>query len=318
MWHGNNLSTFPERQRGAALLVLMLITFLATTSWILAQSNATSARAQFDKTTASALAQAKEALIGRAAMDENRPGSLTCPDVDDNGVADGDFGDCDSLVGRLPWKTLDVPELFDGNGERLWYALSFKLRDHNDSSPINPQQALQLTLDGTPDIAAIVFSPGPPQSSQSGRPSNTITDYLEGSNSDGDDAYVSGPMSPNFNDKVLAIVSDELFRTVNQRVLAEIRGPDDAAPATPPDGLRGYHTANGFFPWADSGNDGNGDVGTTAGSLPFNELVLPLGWLNLNGWLPLITYERMGANSARISIGSSQMNIAPCPSSPCP
>ena len=130
---------FSGRQRGGALLVLMLLVFLAGASWMLAQSGSMEGRNQLDKVTASAMAQAKEALIGRAATDNNRPGSLTCPDVDNDGVANGDFGNCDALVGRFPWKTLDVPELLDGNGERLWYALSFNLRDHNSSPAINPQ-----------------------------------------------------------------------------------------------------------------------------------------------------------------------------------
>ena len=30
----------------------------------------------------------KEALIGRAAADINRPGSLPCPDVNDDGIAE--------------------------------------------------------------------------------------------------------------------------------------------------------------------------------------------------------------------------------------
>lgn len=309
-------------QDGAALLVLMLIVFLFGASWILAQSGSKNTHGQRDAATAAALAQAKEALIGRAATDANRPGSLTCPDVDNDGVADGVAGNCTSYVGRFPWKTLDVPELRDGNGDRLWYALSPALRDTAAAQPINPLKALELTLDGTPNIAAIIFSPGAPLAGQNGRPSNAVADYLDGSNNDGDYAYVSGPSSALFNDKVLAVTRDDIFRVVNMRVLAEIRGPDDNPLGAPNWGLRRYYADNGTFPWADSGNDGVADVGTASGNLPYNDLAINpaslVNWLNPNGWLPLVTYQRLSASSARIAIGTSKMDVIPCPASPCP
>lgn len=319
------------RQRGVALLALMLLVFLAGASWMLAQSGSIEGRNQIDKTTASAMAQAKEALIGRSATDGNRPGSLPCPDLNNDGVAELFAGvNCPAYVGRLPWKTLDLPELLDGNGDRLWYALSSGLRDNAAAQPINAATVLQITLDGSPpNIAAIIFSSGLPLASQTGRPSNAVADYLDGSNNDGDNAYVSGPTSPTFNDKALLITREDLFRTVNQRVLAEIRGPDDNTPSAPSYGLRRYHADNATFPWADSGSDGYGDAGTTSGNLPYNDLKLPTlpppppslppyTWLNPNGWLPLVTYQRLSASSARIAIGSSLLDIVPCPSSPCP
>lgn len=325
----NLFSTFFALQSGAAVLVFMLLIFLMATAFFLKQSNPVGARNQADMVTASAMAQAKEALLGRAATNGNLPGSLTCPDITNDGVADGNFGNCTALVGRLPWKTLDLPELLDGNGERLWYAIAFKLRDHVSSPPINPQQTLQMTLDGTPNVASIIFSPGTPLAGQTGRPSSNVADYLDGSNSDGDSNYVSGLPSSTFNDKVLTITRDQLFETVNQRVLAEIRGPDDHPPTLPTNGLRQFCTANGFFPWADNNADGIGDVGTISGSLPYNELELhalplpsnpPYSWLSINGWLPLVTYQRLAPNLARIGIvgSTNTMDVIPCPSSPCP
>lgn len=309
------------RQSGAALLALMLLIFLGASALFLKHNSAIGARHKSDQVTALAMAQAKEALIGRAATDDNRPGSLTCPDIDDDGVADGAFGNCSAYIGRLPWKTLDVPELLDGNGDRLWYALSPGIRDNEAAQPISPTKVLELSLDGKPNIAAILFSAGPPLADQNGRPSNTVSDYLDGSNKDGDSAYVSGPQSQSFNDKALAITREDIFRTANQRVLAEIRGPDDNPLGAPTNGLRHYHAINGLFPWADSGSDGIGDGATAIGNLPYAELSTSpasLSWLNANGWLPLVTYERIDANSVRISIGTSTMDVKPCPSSPCP
>jgi hypothetical protein len=323
----NISSSFKFRQHGVALLILMLLIFLAATTWILGQGSGTYARNQRDQTTATAMAQAKEALIGRAATDDNRPGSLPCPDVNNDGAAESFVGpNCPSYIGRFPWKTLDLPELLDGNGDRLWYALSPGLRDYPiPAQPINSQKVLELTLDGTTNIAAIIFSPGPPLANQNGRPSNAVAEYLDGNNNDGDNAYISGLPSATFNDKALAITRDDIFRTVNQRVLAEIRGPDDNAPGTPTYGLRRYHADFGSFPWADSGNDGIADVGTSTGNLPYNDMELkalpplpPYTWLFPNGWLPLVTYQRLSASSARITIGTSKMDVIPCPSSPCP
>jgi hypothetical protein len=62
------------------------------------------------------------------------PGYLPCPDLDDDGWAEatcgslsGDSGQAQRL-GRLPWKTLGLPDLRDGDGERLWYAVSSKYK----------------------------------------------------------------------------------------------------------------------------------------------------------------------------------------------
>ncbi len=320
---GHRSPSFRARQRGAALLVFILLAFLAATSWVLAQSSGASVHQQAARRTADALAQAKQALIGRAARDDNRPGSLSCPDTDNDGVTNGNFGVCDTFVGRLPWKTLDLPELLDGNGEHLWYALSMGLSDNEAAQPINPQKALELRLDGTPNIAAIIFSPGAPLAGQDGRSSDAVAvavaDYLDGSNNDGDTAFVSGPQSATFNDTLLAITRDELFRTVNQRVLAEIRGPDDNAPGAPNTGLRHYHAVVGTFPWADGGNEGIAEYGTVSGRLPYAEAVLGLpAWLTPNGWPPLIAYERTSPDAVRIVIGTKHLDIVPCPASPCP
>jgi len=330
----NASSAFFVYQHGAALLIFMLFIFLAATTWILGQSSGTNARNQRDKVSAYVMAQAKEALIGRAATDLNRPGSLPCPNINGDGFAPPFAGtQCPSYIGRFPWKTLGLPEPLDGNGDGLWYALAPGSRDNLAAQPINPQKPLELTLDGTPNIAAIIFSPGSPLVNQNGRPSNAVADYLDGSNNDGDNAYVSGPPSATFNDKTLAITRDDIFRTVNQRVLAEIRGPDDNLAGPPTYGLRNYHAANGIFPWSDSGSDGFGDVGTIIGNLPYNELELhasptppippdnpPYSWLSPNGWLPLITYQRLSSSLARIGIvgSNNSLDVIPCPGSPCP
>lgn len=211
------------RQRGAALLIFMLIFFMASMSLLLSRADVLRSRASADQTTSAALAQAREALIGRAVADKERPGSLPCPDFDDDGEATN--GSCPVTVGRLPWRTLGLPDLRDGDGNRLWYVLASELQD-NDDAPgidINPELDLGLALDGEENIAAIVFSAGPPVAEQNGRPSDIVKDYLEGENADEDrKEYVSGPASDTFNDKAIAISRDHLFKVVSRGVLGLI------------------------------------------------------------------------------------------------
>ena len=211
------LQRTPALQYGAALLVFMLIFFMASMSLLLSSANLSGSRISADQARSDALAQAKAALLARAAATLTRPGSLPCPDFNDDGEdTNGSCSDTNT-TGRLPWKTLGFADLRDGDGNRLWYVLATQLR--NDSTAkINPAEPLGLSMDGTDNIAAIVFSPGPPLPGQAGRLSNNIKDYLDGANNDGG-PYISGPASPTFNDRAIAISRDELFRIVNLRVL---------------------------------------------------------------------------------------------------
>ncbi|WP_273704076.1 hypothetical protein [Candidatus Accumulibacter vicinus] len=312
-----------QRQSGVALLALLTLLTLWGLYLFVGQLNALQLKMAGERNAEAALAEAKHALIGRAATDQNRPGSLPCPAIDETGVSPLLIGNqCPSYLGRLPWKTLRVSDLRDQAGERLWYALAPALRDDDSAQPINSQTLPELKLDGMSDIAAIVFSPGMPLADQGGRPSNAVAEYLDGSNNDGDYAFVSGPLSPTFNDRVLSISRGDLFRAVNQRVLGEVRGPADNPTGPPTYALRRYHADHATFPWADKDGDGFGDVDTTIGKLPNNDLVLPnsLAWLGTNSWLPLLTYQRLSPNSARIGIvgSSNTLIVLPCPGSPCP
>lgn len=165
-----------SRQHGAALLVMLIILITGGAYLLVSQLNRASGRSEADRQTSEALAMAKEALIGRAASDDNRPGEMPCPDVDNDGqltigIDWGGGGVCTSLLGRLPWRTLDLPDLRDGHGERLWYAVSPDFRA-NAAAQLNSDRNGQITvrdpagtvvLNGANQSAAIavVFSPGP-------------------------------------------------------------------------------------------------------------------------------------------------------------
>ena len=124
---------------------------------VLAVELAGSGGAQRDRVSDRALAQAREALLAYAADRPINaavgPGYLPCPDLDDDGWAEatcgsqnGDSGQADRL-GRLPWKTLGVPDLRDGYGERLWYAVSSKYKGLLNCA------VSRACLDMTPDAA---------------------------------------------------------------------------------------------------------------------------------------------------------------------
>ena len=185
-------------------------------------------------------------------MDNTIPGSLPCPDVDNDGqltAVDQVAGNCTSFIGRLPWKTLGLPDLRDGGGERLWYALSANFRDNPAVSPLNSETAGQFTITGTnpaSNVVAVVFAPGPTLSGQlrDAANQNNIANYLEGENANGDNTFITGAVTITSNDTLLAITNDVLFQAVEARVAREIRAS-----------LITYYAANNYFPYASKHND---------------------------------------------------------------
>ncbi|MDP1636108.1 MAG: hypothetical protein Q8L69_15685 [Gallionellaceae bacterium] len=217
-----------EKQRGAALMVMLVILVVGITTVLVNSLTSSTVKTAQQEKTAAALAQAKEALIGRAIFDDNRPGSLPCPDTDNDGIVNGVAGNCtSSYIGRFPWKTLELPDIGDGNGEHLWYVLSPSFRDNPTAGPLNSVSPNlwtdPLTLGAETNIVAIIFAPGAPLSGQNGRPSNNIADYMEGANADGNSIYANGPTSETFNDSALAITRADLMAAVEKRMAAEAR-----------------------------------------------------------------------------------------------
>ncbi len=261
----------------------MLLFTLMLTSILISGLSQRNLEAQRRNKTVTALAQAKEALIGRAVADIERPGSLPCPDFNDNGKAVN--GSCSVTVGRLPWMTLDLPDLRDSDGNRLWYVLAPELRDNSSSPPINPKQELSLSLDGATNVAAIVFSAGPPLAGQNRLPSNdnNIDNYLDDTNKSGG-PYISGPDSTVFNDKTIAISRDQLFRVVNRVILGRLDT-----------GLQNYYAANtNLYP----------PVGANLETVLAPHLDTETkDMLNNNGWYTITTYTAApNRKSATIAI----------------
>lgn len=144
-------------QRGAFLLLATLVLMLAIGFVFAIELAAPVSRASRDRATEQALAEAREALLAYA-VDRPvdpvvGPGYLPCPDLDNDGWAEstcgslsGDKGQ-EERLGRLPWKTLGIADLRDGDGERLWYAVSTRYKGLLNCA------ASAACVDMSPDVA---------------------------------------------------------------------------------------------------------------------------------------------------------------------
>jgi hypothetical protein len=235
------------KQSGIALIALLVLLIMAGAYAFYRNVNIGTGRIQQDAKLAATLARAKEALIARAVTDANRPGSLPCPDLitDSAGLHNAPYdgkrddfigaatAQCPSYVGWLPWVTLDLPELVDNSGSRLWYVLPPALRDDDSAQPINSDTNPGLTVDGNAnnDVAALIIAPrgaltGQDRTPPAGKtyPAPNPAAHLDGENGNGDDRiYISGPQGPAFNDMVVAISRQELMAAVEKRVANEVR-----------------------------------------------------------------------------------------------
>lgn len=255
-------------QRGQAALLTVILVMAAVTAVIFTLASPGRERIRYEEVTSAAMVEAQEALIGYAASSQIRPGQLPCPDTDNDGLAetwDG-AGACQTgYVGRLPWKTLGLPEPRDGSGEILWYAVSPDYaRDPATCTPacaVNPDKAGFYSINGAPGFIAIIFAPGEPLQNQLRLAApNAVASYLDGVNAAGGPAFVTvDPALPTFNDRLLAITHTALFGVVNQRVIRELRA-----------GLLDYKNTYQNFPRANpyGAANYNCDNATFVGRLP--------------------------------------------------
>jgi hypothetical protein len=117
-------------------LIVIVVVAIALVAALGLDASTRSIVRERDRLTEAALAQAREALVayaaGHAINASVGPGYLPCPDLDNDGWAESTCGSLSGeggqaqRLGRLPWKTLGLPDLRDGFGERLWYAVSSK------------------------------------------------------------------------------------------------------------------------------------------------------------------------------------------------
>ncbi|MBV2263602.1 MAG: hypothetical protein KUL79_08595 [Thauera sp.] len=183
----------PGTQRGQALVAALLaLTLLAAGGLLAGGELRARAHALAHARSVEALATARTALIGYAiSYAETHPGEgygfLPCPDAGNTGSTP--IGACGArgmaAIGRLPWRTLGLPELRDGWGECLWYAVAGSVKHNPKPAALNWDSPGQFSLldaagrslqaaGGDGMAVAVVFSPGPPRNGQT-RPSTRGT-----------------------------------------------------------------------------------------------------------------------------------------------
>jgi hypothetical protein len=304
-------------QRGQAALLVVMLIGIVTALLVYGMVDTNSIAIKRAKDTEAALAQARQALIGRAWADANRPGSLPCPDTDNNGGAESPIPtDCPSYIGRLPWRTLGLPDLRDGDGERLWYAVNSEFARNPTCAPncpLNTDSNGQFTITGpaaATNVIAIVFSAGSVVATQvrDAANQNNVANYLEGGNETGiaTSTFVSGIATDTFNDRLLTITSAEVWPQIEKRAGSEILAK-----------LQEYRLASAAgcacYPWADL-SDGSTNEGRYYGRVPLLGAGTPLGtppvpdwadlgitipsWLKDNNWWYVFFYAVSDSQSA--------------------
>jgi len=247
-----------NRQRGAALMIMMIILIVGVAAILIHSltSSVIKTARQGDATTV--LVQAKDALIGYAITygdthSGQMHGYLPCPN-NTGGILEGVAApSCPSqdvrVSGKLPWATLGLSALRDGDGECLWYAVSGTYKNNPKTASMNWDTNGQLQVyasDGTlltpasNQVVAVIFAPG---AAQPGQDRSGITaplcggNYMAASYLDNDtvhnidnsdiatgkiiqphqDRDINGNIISTVNDQMLFITANDIFRQIIRR-----------------------------------------------------------------------------------------------------
>ena len=227
----------PIARGQSGFTMIALITLLALLSAYLLSSllTKTNSEALVDRSQRAqdALLQAKAALIAYAAdANSTQPGSLPCPDTNNDGVWESSCSGQYVVVGRLPWQSLGLGDLRDASGERLWYAMSPRFRKMS-SNVINSDTRGQLTVTDTTgtvsasNVVAVVIAPGQALGGQSrdAAHTNSAVSYMESNNAGTTGIYTyatTAQPSDTFNDRIIAITEADLFAMIEPVVAGMI------------------------------------------------------------------------------------------------
>lgn len=177
------------------MLVMLVILVMGITAVFVTSLSGTAISSKRIQTSAEALARAKEALIGFAISygdthpeDPLQPrdtaGYLPCPDTNGSN-GEGSSNTCGTAsansIGRLPWRTLELTSIVDGQQNCLWYAVSGKYKNNPKyGGAMNWDTSAQLHVFDSKgseleagEVVAVIFSPGPPLPGNSDRSGTT-------------------------------------------------------------------------------------------------------------------------------------------------
>ena len=254
-----------KSQQGAALLLFFMAILLAGTIFTITNLSVVTSHSSTEQATSDALSKAKEALISYAVSNYERVGTggwygfLPRPETpsaasEGNVVANSEAGEnrYDHVIGRLPWKHMDIEPLKDGSGECLWYAVSGDYKHGgsirsemlNEDSPgmfeLYDENANPLKAGAAANrVVAVVIAPGArlaalgqtrqpadPALFCNVAPNNVVaTDYLEvvgpHDNAVFDDiqnidTFVTArnQQNQNINDRIITITQEEIFSAI--------------------------------------------------------------------------------------------------------
>ncbi|MGH8769453.1 MAG: hypothetical protein ACREVT_14910 [Burkholderiales bacterium] len=330
-------------QRGVALLVVLVALGLLVGMLAIGFAGDLVRQNQSQQRTTDALAQAREALIGWSVqrtssvlLPNARPGELPCPDI--NPLDGFEDGSCAAgAIGRVPWKTLGIPEPKDDAGETLWYAVAGPFRIWSlNGTVINSDARGDLTVyqDSTASAittkaVAVLFTAGAALGTQNRDPVATAlcpttgtsialnlcaANYLETAttvnNATTNGPYISAQRSDTFNDRLLVITNAELMPVVEQRVAREILTL-----------LQSYRAASACacYPWAAINFDDDSVAGTTRGGVPIQDALpevwgaAPIpsvpGWITNNNWGMVFYYAVAPAETATPTAGTLTVDV---------
>jgi hypothetical protein len=240
--HAPRVSKRAWPQRGAALIIFLVIFVLGAIGLFVGSTLPTVVEAQRQQRTLDMLRHAKEALIGYAATyrDSNANqvfGYLPCPDVDGDGSPDtancGAAGE--TVIGLLPFKTLGLEDLRDASGACLWYAVSGRYKasfipdkpvpmnwDTQGQLAINDAQgqALVAPEDASGGAAAVIIAVGPPVAGQGRAVANTTCSVTGAAAAW--QAYVESGAFPGASGATVTLTAGSAASTTNNDLLAWI------------------------------------------------------------------------------------------------
>lgn len=262
-----------ERQRGAALLLVLLLVLIAFSYGLLQRLSATDLSIDRSARTSAALAEAKQALIthalvygeghktnatpaGSTVKDDVTlpPGSLPCPDKGGQSPEGSETVHCgdtfESVIGRLPWRSLGISPLRDGSGECLWYAVSGNYKANPSPHTLNPDSLGQFrVLDDSGNVlagstasnraVAVIIAPGTPIDGQNRSPvagtaecggnfsaaayldaitlnGTTYNNALPDTSPSGISTFVTGSRE-GFKDRIIYITREEIWGPIQRR-----------------------------------------------------------------------------------------------------
>lgn len=261
------------KSRGIALLVMLALILVSLTVVAINRLSINSSELKQKEATLKALATAREAIMGYAltrTAGVRPPGTLPCPDTDNDGRQNISAGVCTSANrrGLVPYIDLAIPQPLDGTGAPLWYAVANNYAG-DLATGRNSSLSSTLRLDGQ-SVVFIVIAAQSPTLNQQPRtsPLAPITEFLEGDNADATLDSYTNLQDDTHNDLLLGMPVIDFWQSVEKLVLAEVSSS-----------IKNYRTNCGVYPWASTftTSGANSVASNYEGGAPLGA-ALPTNW----------------------------------------